>query len=105
VVYEFSILEPETTVGDHTIVYDHATVGHESCIGSNVVLQRRVGVTSLVTVEDNVYFGIASYALRSYSVIAAGTFVHPYVMVLRSTQPGETVSLVSRKTYSLTVVE
>ncbi len=104
-VYAFATLEPEVQVGAHSLIYDYAIVGHESQIGRNVVLQRQVLITSLVTVEDNVYFGLCSRACRSLTTIGNGTFVHPNIMLLRGTKPQETVSLAGRKVYGEIVVE
>lgn len=104
-VYAFATLEPEVQVGAHSLIYDYAIVGHESQIGSNVVLQRQVLITSLVTVEDNVYFGLCSRACRSSTTISSGTFVHPNIMLLRGTVPQETVSLAGRKVYNEIAVE
>lgn len=103
-VFAYASVEPEVTVGEHSLLYDYSIVGHESRIGHNVVLQRHVLITSLVTVEDHVYFGLCSKACRSYTTIGSGTFVHPHIMLLRGTERGETVSLASRKTYGEVVV-
>ena len=108
VIYDFAVIEPEVTIGEHSIIYDYAIVGHESHIGSNVVLQRKCLVTSLVTVEDDVYMGLHSSITRSNVRIGQGTFLHPGIMILRSTERGETVSLVGRdlrKAYQLPVTE
>jgi|688.fasta_scaffold538556_3 NDP-sugar pyrophosphorylase family protein len=105
VVYPFATVEPEVVVGPHSILYDYSIVGHESQIGKNVVLQRNVLVTSLVTVEDNVYLGMCSRACRSHTTLGDGTFVHPNIMLLRGTEPNEVVSLAGRKTYSQVIVE
>jgi len=105
VVYPFASVEPEVVVGSHSILYDYSIVGHESTIGNNVVLQRHVLVTGLVTVENNVYMGLCSSAGRNYTTISDGTFVHPNIMILRSTVQHEVVSLASRKTYSKVTVE
>jgi UDP-3-O-[3-hydroxymyristoyl] glucosamine N-acyltransferase len=105
IVYPFASVEPEVVVGQHSILYDYSIVGHESRIGNNVVLQRHTLVTSLVTVENNVYMGLCSRACRSGTTIGNGTFVHPNIMILRGTEPNETVSLASRKTYPEVVVE
>jgi len=104
IVYSFASVEPEVTVGQNTILYDYSIIGHESHIGNNVVLQRYCLVTSLVTVEDNVYMGLCSRASRSYTTIANDTFLHPNIMILRNTNPNEIVSLAGRKTYSEVVV-
>lgn len=103
-VFAFASIEPEVTVGRHSLVYDNAFIGHESCVGNNVVLQRQVFITSLVTVEHDVYFGLCSRACRSHTTIGQGTFIHPSIMLLRGTQPNEVVSLAGRKTYSEIVV-
>lgn len=103
-VFAFASLEPEVTVGKHSLVYDNAFVGHESNIGNNVVLQRQVFITSLVNVENNVYFGLCSKACRSYTTVRENTFIHPNIMLLRGTEPNEIVSLAGRKTYTEIVV-
>ena len=108
VIYDFAVIEPEVIIGEHSIVYDYAIVGHESHVGSNVVLQRKCLVTSLVTVEDDVYMGLHSSVTRSDVRIGQGTFLHPGIMILRSTERGETVSLAGRdlrKAYQLPVTE
>ena len=105
VVYAFATVEPRVRVGQHTILYDYSVVGHDCTIGNNVVAQRQVLVTSSVTVEDNVYLGMCSRLCRSHVTVSQGTFVHPNIMLLRGTEPGETVSLAGRKTYSWILVE
>ena len=105
IVYPFASVEPEVVIGSHCILYDYSIVGHESTIGNNVVLQRHVLVTSLVTVEDDVYMGLCARAGRSNTTISRGTFVHPNIMILRSTDANETVSLASRKTYPEVMVK
>ena len=105
IIYPFASIEPEVVIGSHSILYDYSIVGHESRVGHNVVLQRHVLVTSLVTVENNVYMGLCSRAGRSSTTLGNGTFVHPNVMILRGTDPNEVVSLASRKTYPQLVVE
>ena len=105
IIYPFASIEPEVVIGSHSILYDYSIVGHESRVGHNVVLQRHVLVTSLVTVENNVYMGLCSRAGRSGTTLGNGTFVHPNVMILRGTDPNEVVSLASRKTYPQLVVE
>jgi UDP-3-O-[3-hydroxymyristoyl] glucosamine N-acyltransferase len=105
IVYAFASVEPEVVVGQHSILYDYSIVGHESRVGHNVVLQRHVLVTSLVTVENNVYMGLCSRAGRSGTTLGNGTFVHPNIMILRGTDPNEVVSLASRKTYPEVIVE
>lgn len=105
IVYPFASVEPEVVVGSHSILYDYSIVGHESRVGNNVVLQRHVLVTSLVTVENNVYMGLCSRACRSNTTIGNGTFVHPNIMILRSTEHNEVVTLAGRKTYPEVIVE
>jgi UDP-3-O-[3-hydroxymyristoyl] glucosamine N-acyltransferase len=105
VIYPFVTVEPEVVVGSHSILYDYSVVGHESQIGHNVVLQRQVLVTSLVTVENNVYMGMCSRACRSHTTLGDGTFVHPNIMLLRGTAPNEVVSLAGRKTYAQVIIE
>lgn len=105
IVYPFASVEPEVTIGNHSILYDYSIVGHESRIGNNVVLQRHCLVTSLVTVEDNVYMGLCSRAGRSHTTVSRGTFLHPSITVLRGTTPNEIVSLAGRKVYPEVYVE
>lgn len=105
VVYPFATIEPEVTIGEHCLIYEQSTIGHESIIGHNVVIQRYVGITSLVHVEDNVYFGLGSRIYRSHATVSAGTFVHPNITLLRGTVPDEIVSLAGRKTYGEVLVE
>lgn len=105
IVYAFASVEPEAVIGSHSILYDYSIVGHESRVGHNVVLQRHVLVTSLVTVENNVYMGLCSRAGRSGTTLGNGTFVHPNIMILRGTNPNEVVSLAGRKTYPEVIVE
>jgi acetyltransferase EpsM len=105
IIYQFAIVEPEVTIGKHSVLYDHSFVGHESSVGNNVVLQRHCFVTSLVAVEDNVYMGLCSRACRSHTTISNGTFLHPTLTLLRSTSPGETVSLAGRKVYPELYIE
>ena len=96
IVWDHATIEPEVMIGDYSQIYDYAVIGHESRIGSNVVVQRYCLVTSLVTLEDNVYLGLRSAVSRSDTVVAANTFLHPEIMLLRSTHAGEVVGLAGK---------
>jgi UDP-3-O-[3-hydroxymyristoyl] glucosamine N-acyltransferase len=108
IIDDFAVIEPRVTIGEHCIIHSHSTVGHDSTIGAGCMLQRYVGITSLVTVEERCYFGIRSAVLRSDVTIGEGTFVHPNLMLLRGTGYSETVSLAGRdlrKVYAEQTVE
>jgi acetyltransferase-like isoleucine patch superfamily enzyme len=96
IVWDHATLEPEVTVGNHSQIYDYAVIGHETTIGSNVVIQRYCLVTSLVTIEDQVYLGLRSAVARSDVCICKGTFLHPEIMLLRSTHAEEVVGLAGK---------
>jgi UDP-N-acetylbacillosamine N-acetyltransferase len=108
VVDDFAMVEPYVEIGPHTLVYAYAVIGHESRIGRNTVIQRYCLVTSLVTVNDDAYLGLRSSVVRSDVTVARGTFLHPNLMLLRSTEPGEIISLAGkdlRKVYQPVAIE
>lgn len=96
IVWDHATIEPEVTVGNYSQIYDYAVIGHESAIGTNVVIQRYCLVTSLVTIEDDVYLGLRSAVSRSGTVVATNTFLHPEIMLLRNTHAGEVVGLAGK---------
>jgi hypothetical protein len=108
VVDDFAMIEPYVEISDHTLVYAYAVIGHETTVGTNCVIQRYCLVTSLVTIEDEVYLGLCSRVVRSDVTLASRTFLHPNLMLLRSTAPGESVSLAGRdlrKVYQPVLIE
>jgi hypothetical protein len=108
VVDDFAMVEPYVEIDSHTLVYAYAVIGHESRIGRNTVIQRYCLVTSLVTLEDDVYMGLRSSVVRSNVTLGRGTFLHPNLMLLRNTNAGETISLAGRdlrKVYQSVSVE
>jgi UDP-3-O-[3-hydroxymyristoyl] glucosamine N-acyltransferase len=108
VVDAFAVVEPYVIIDDHVTIHNHSIIGHDSTVGRNTVIQRKVLITSYVIVGDNSYLGIGSRACKSHSVIGKGTFIHPHIMVLRSTTENEEVSLAGhdlRKIYQNVEIE
>ena len=105
---DFAIVEPEIIIKDYVSMHPYSIVGHGSDIGRNSIIQRHCLITSSVTVENDVYFGLCSRVCRSEVTISSGTFIHPTLMLLRSTTKNEEVSLVGkdlRKVYQNVEIE
>jgi NDP-sugar pyrophosphorylase family protein len=97
-------VEPQCEVGDYTRIYFLNVIGHGSIIGKNCTLQRRCILAASITLEDNVYLGPSVIALKEYSTLSKGTFVHECIYIKRNTLPGEIVSMESenqRRVYCL----
>lgn len=85
-----------TTIGDYTMLWHGSGCGHDNTVGRNCVIQRQSFISGGVKLEDNVFMGLRSSVIRDNVTIAAGTFVHPGISLMRGTQPGEVVSLVGK---------
>lgn len=85
-----------TTIGDYTMLLAFAGIAHDNIIGRNCVVQRYSVISGGVKLEDNVYLGVGSSVIRDNITVATGTFVHPGILLMRGTQPGEVVSLVGK---------
>ena len=92
----FAIVVSQSTIGDYTNIYAHATVGDSVIIGRNCVLQRFSLLTGEVVLGNNVYLGLNASANKDGIELKSGTFVHPGIMLMRDTQENEIVSLVGR---------
>lgn len=92
----FCMVEEGVTFGDYSSMYNHAGIGHHSTVGKNCVLQGKSGVTSYVTIEDDCYLGICSELMRSDTVLKRGTIVHPSLVLHRSTEENEVISLIGK---------
>jgi UDP-3-O-[3-hydroxymyristoyl] glucosamine N-acyltransferase len=95
-VDSFCLIVTDVTIGDYTTIYAHAAIGDNSVIGYNCVIQRNVVVTGHVTIKDYVYLAVCAQVLGHYTSIANGTYVHPGLLLMRSTQPHETISLAGK---------
>ena len=107
IIDAFSIIEPNVTIGNYTTIYANSYIGHHSTVGENTVIQRHCFITSDVTIENNVYFGLCSKICKSNTIISSNTFIHPGLMLLRSTATNEEISLVGkdlRKIYHNVVI-
>jgi NDP-sugar pyrophosphorylase family protein len=103
IVDAFAVIEPGVIVGDYTVVYAHTLLGHDCVIGRSCVLGRYSSVISFVTVEDMVYFGHFSRANKPNTTVAMGTWLYPSIMIHRSTQTNEEISIAGkdlRRVYS-----
>jgi UDP-3-O-[3-hydroxymyristoyl] glucosamine N-acyltransferase len=96
VIDAFCLVEPEAILKDHVVMHTHSGVGHLCTIGRNSVLQRYVQVSGGIHMGENVYMGTASKILRTEVTIAAGTFIHPGLMLLRGTSENEEISLAGK---------
>ena len=95
-VEDFSVVEPDVTVSDYVSLHVFSYVGHATTIGRNSVLQRFVLVTSYMTIENDVYFGLCSKACRNNTIVRENTFLHSSLMLLRDTEPDEVIGLVGK---------
>ena len=96
IIDAFSVIEPNVTICDYVTIYATSYVGHHSIVGRNTVIQRHCFITSAVIIENNVYFGLCSKICRSNVIIGSNTFIHPGLMLLRSTAINEEISLAGK---------
>ena len=85
------MIEPGCCIGDFVSIYASCEIGHNSTIGRNSVLQRRVGIAGDVTIKNDVYFSCASMALKNGVTYNQGTFVHEAVYIRRGTVENEII--------------
>jgi acetyltransferase-like isoleucine patch superfamily enzyme len=91
-------------IGDFSCVHSFVITGHHNKLGKNCVLQRKAGLYDFNTLEDNVFVGMNSQIAGESITIGQGTIVHACMVVRRSTQPNEVISLVGkdlRKIYAM----
>jgi UDP-3-O-[3-hydroxymyristoyl] glucosamine N-acyltransferase len=93
---KFVCVGSNCTIGNYTTLWNQSALAHDNTVGNNCVLQRCVNVSGDITIEDNVYLGVSCCVFRDNVTIASGTFVHPGLMLLRSTEPNEVVSLAGK---------
>lgn len=91
-------------INDHCQIQWGAGIGHHSIIGENVIVQRHALTSGSTTVEDNAYIGIGSKIIASTKEIHGMTIgknavIAPGLVVMRSVDPYEIVTHVSRKVY------
>ena len=91
------LLSPNVEVGDFTFIYNGTSIGHDTVIGENCVIQAYSIVMSQCTMGDNVFFGTRVQALKHQTKISSGTFVHEMVYLRRNTLPNEIVSIYSNR--------
>lgn len=84
---------PRVTIGNYTNIYTFSHIGHDTVIGNNCVIQRHCAVPSDSVVEDDVFFGSGSRALKDNTIYRRGTFVHESIYLRRSTVENEIVSI------------
>lgn len=96
IVDAMAVIEPGVSVGDYTLVYAHTLLGHDCTVGKSCVIGRYASIISFVTVEDMCYFGHFSRANKPETIISTGTWLYPSIMIHRSTEPNEEVSIVGK---------
>jgi acetyltransferase-like isoleucine patch superfamily enzyme len=89
---------PRVTIGDYTSIYTFSHVGHDTVIGKNCAIQRYCAVPSYSVMEDNVFFGSGTKALKDRTIYKQGTFVHEGIYLRRSTLENEVVSMYGTNT-------
>jgi acetyltransferase-like isoleucine patch superfamily enzyme len=90
-----SVVEPGVSIGDHSMVFAHAIVGHHMKLGKNCVVQRKSFVAQASVAEDNCYFGLCSITLKTNVVFRKDTFVQEGIYLKRGTKEGEIVTPLS----------
>ena len=91
-----SLIAPFATIGDWATILQWVGIGDGTRIGRNCVIQRSAIITGDINVEDECYIGMSAKLFRDGINIGRGTFVHPGLMLMRNTQPNETVSLAGK---------
>jgi UDP-3-O-[3-hydroxymyristoyl] glucosamine N-acyltransferase len=98
----FGLVEAQCSIEDFVSIYAFAGIGHHSTVKENTVIQRHCSITAHVTIERDSYVGIASKVLKNKSTIGANSFIHPGIILHRSTIPNETVSLTGKNIQRVT---
>jgi tetrahydrodipicolinate N-succinyltransferase len=91
-------------IGDFSCIHSFVITGHHNKLGKNCVLQRKAGLYDFNVLEDNVFVGMNSQIAGESITLGQGTIVHACMVVRRSTQPNEVISLVGkdlRKIYAM----
>ena len=89
------VLEPKTSIGDHTQLYTFSMLGHGVKMGNNCVVQRKCLIAQDLTVEDNCVFAPNVNIVKRYITIKEGTFVQEGIYLKRGTQQGEVITATS----------
>lgn len=92
-----------TVIGDHCQIHYTAGIMHDCILGRNTVMNRASALISSVTVGENTYFAPFSRVLKIGARIGNDSCIHPGVMVFRDVNPNETVTITSKKIYSMIV--
>ena len=87
------MIEHHVVVDNFVNIYSNNDIGHDSYIGRNTVLQRKIGLASKSHLENDVYMGIGVLALKPGARYGTGTFVQEGIYIRRGTLPNEIVSL------------
>jgi UDP-3-O-[3-hydroxymyristoyl] glucosamine N-acyltransferase len=100
----FSYLAAYNEIGDFSNIYAFSITGHHNVIGRNCVLQRKSGIYDYDILEDNVFIGMNSQVAAEGITVRKGTVMHSCMVLRRSTEENETISLVGkdlRKVYHM----
>ncbi len=89
-IYEQAVVSPETSIGDDSVVFMRAVVGHESRVGRGCVIAAGVVLNARVVLGDRVYVGSNASILPEVRV-GAGATIGANTLVIADVPPGATV--------------
>jgi sugar O-acyltransferase (sialic acid O-acetyltransferase NeuD family) len=95
-VFEGTILEPWTSVGNDSILWSGVLVSHHSRIGDHCFVAPRAAISGRCIVEDYCFLGINS-TIRDHVRIGAGCIVGAGALIKKDTEPRSVYS--PRRTY------
>lgn len=89
VVYPFSVVSTEVSIGNNVIIYSNSFLGHESVICDHVNINPGVNVAGNVFVDEYSTIGIGA-SIKERVRIASNTFVGAGAVVVNNTKPNNT---------------
>jgi UDP-perosamine 4-acetyltransferase len=89
-VYEHSIVSPQTELGDGTVVFMRAVVGHESRVGRGCVIAAGAVLNARVVLDDGVYVG-SNASILPEDRVGAGATVGANSLVIADVPAGASV--------------
>lgn len=97
----FCVIEPDVRIGNYSNIWNNVTVGHDSVLGENCVMQRHTECYGEVRMGKNVYMGTNSGFIENLQ-IGDNVWVQPGIRVCRNVENNEKIGS-TRKSLRRTV--
>lgn len=97
VVFAGAVIQPDTTVGAHSIINTSASVDHDCIIGSYCHIAPGAHLAGGVVVGDNVFMGIGSVSVQYIDICEGVTLGAGAVVVKSINTPGTYIGAPARR--------